>query len=178
MSKSSKDKIHEDTKMILEELQNNANKSINEIANQLGFSRQKVWRVIKNLEKNNTIWGYKAIVDEEKTGLQQYIILIKRTLKPLDKKLSDLIISKKLEKLVPKKNVRIKYSYYTHGSYDWIICIKTDNITNAKLFCEILIKTYHGYIKSFDLIQILFQLRENGILNPEAKKLHEFIETP
>ena len=66
MAKNSIRQIEEDEKQILLELSKNANKSINEIAKTCGFSRQKVWRIIKNLEKNNTIWGYVAVIDEEK----------------------------------------------------------------------------------------------------------------
>ena len=175
MAKSSKDKIDEDTQLILDELQKNASKSITEIATKLGFSRQKVWRVIKNLENDNTIWGYTAIVDEEKKGLTNYIVLIKRSNAPIDKKLTDLIITRKLEELVPKTNMVIEHSYYTHGTYDWVICFKTDNIKNAKLFCEILNKTYEGYIKDFDLIQIIFPIVIQGILNPDSEKLNQFL---
>ena len=175
MSKSSQVKIDEDTRLIIEEIQKNANKSINEIANKLNFSRQKVWRIIKNLEKNNTIWGYTAIIDEEEQGLTHYMLLIKRTLLPIDKKLGDLIISKNLGEFVPNEKVIIEHSYYTHGSYDWVIGFKTDNIKNAKLFCEIFNKLYQGYIKRYELLQIMFPIRVQGILNPEVEKFNQFL---
>ena len=66
MAKNSVKQIEQDEKKILEELSKNANKSINDIAEKCGFSRQKVWRVINNLEKNHAIWGYTAVVDEKK----------------------------------------------------------------------------------------------------------------
>ena len=59
-----------DEKSVLEELKKNAHDSINEIANRCGFSRQKVWRIIKNLEEERTIWGYTAIVNNQKKGLE------------------------------------------------------------------------------------------------------------
>ena len=45
MAKNSVKQIEQDEKKILEELKENANKSINDIAEKCGFSRQKVWRV-------------------------------------------------------------------------------------------------------------------------------------
>lgn len=51
MAKNSYQQIVEDEKKILDELQKNANKSINDVATSCGFSRQKVWRVIKTLKK-------------------------------------------------------------------------------------------------------------------------------
>jgi len=65
-------------KRYLFNLKKNANKSINDIAENCGFSRQKVWRLIHNLEKNNTIWGYVAVVNQEKLNKKSYIMLIKR----------------------------------------------------------------------------------------------------
>jgi len=52
MSKSSEEQIQIDERKIIDELRANSNKSINEIAEKLGFSRQKAWRIVKNLEKN------------------------------------------------------------------------------------------------------------------------------
>jgi len=49
MPKSSVKQIEQDEKRILDELTKNANKTINDIAETCGFSRQKVWRVIRNL---------------------------------------------------------------------------------------------------------------------------------
>lgn len=175
MAKSSKHKIEKDNNLVLDELQKNSKKSINEIAKKLGFSRQKVWRIIKELEDNKTIWGYTAVVNEEKKDLSSFVILIKRTLKPADKNLIDLIISRKLEELADELDVIIEHSYYTNGICDWIICLKSGNIANAKKFCEVLLKTYKGYIENYNLIEILFPIRVQGIINPELEKLNEFL---
>ncbi|MCJ7570641.1 MAG: Lrp/AsnC family transcriptional regulator [Candidatus Thermoplasmatota archaeon] len=97
MAKRSIKQIEKDNKRILDELAKNANKSINDIAESCHFSRQKVWRVINNLEKNNTIWGYVAVVDEEKLDKKSYILLMKRTNKPVEKKLINQIVNGELK---------------------------------------------------------------------------------
>ena len=89
MAKSSKKQIYEDELKVIAELQKNGKESIESIAKKCGFSRQKAWRIIKGLEENKTIWGYAAIVNEEKQRLKRYMILIKRTTLPLDEKLAD-----------------------------------------------------------------------------------------
>ena len=99
MAKSSKKKIYEDELKVIAELQKNAKESIDIIAKNCGYSRQKVWRIINRLEENKTIWGYTAVVNEERQGLKNYIILIKRTTLPIDEKLFDKIITRQLEKL-------------------------------------------------------------------------------
>jgi len=69
MPKSSKKQIDDDEKVVVQKLQKNSKESIDKIAKKCGFSRQKVWRIIKRLEKNKTIWGYHAIVDNKKITL-------------------------------------------------------------------------------------------------------------
>jgi len=75
MAKSSVKQIEQDERRILGELAKNANKSVNDIAETCGFSRQKVWRVINNLEKNHTIWGYIAVVNQEKLNKKDILCL-------------------------------------------------------------------------------------------------------
>ena len=102
MAKNSAKQIQQDEKRIIDELSKNANKSINDIAKTCGFSRQKVWRTVNNLEKNNTIWGYSTIVDEEKLDKKSYIMLVKRTNKPVSEVIKNKIIKREFVNLVKK----------------------------------------------------------------------------
>ena len=174
MAKNSAKQIIEDEKKIVRELSTNANKSINEIAKTCGFSRQKVWRIIKNLEKNNTIWGYTAVVDEEKQDLKSYMILIKRSIQPIDNGIIDRIIDRELVDASDKLHIRIKHSLYASGAYDWIICFNAFDLKNAKKFVEIVAKLFEGYISDIHLIEELFAAQKCGIVNPEIEKLKDF----
>ena len=174
MAKNSMLQIEEDERKILEELSTNANKSINEIAKTCKFSRQKVWRVIKNLEKNNTIWGYVAVIDEEKQGKRGYMILIKRTNKPLDDVLIDKIINRELQKKSDKRKVEILNSIYTNGIFDWVICFNAHDMREAKRFVEEVNKLFFGYISEIYLIEKMFNIESCGIDNPEKEKLRDF----
>jgi len=175
MAKSSRKQIDEDEKKILAVLESNAKESIDVIAKKCGFSRQKVWRVIKRLEKDHTIWGYAAVVDKEKQNLNGYTVLIKRSNKPFDRDLINKITTRELEDLVPKSQVRIENSIYVHGVYDWIISFTAEDIRQAKQFCEILNRTYQGYLSEVHLLEMMFSIRDKGILNPEINKLREFL---
>ena len=66
MSKSSSDKMDQDEKKILFELVKNSNENIEIISKRCGFSRQKTWRMIKQLEAKKLIWGYTAVFDNRK----------------------------------------------------------------------------------------------------------------
>ena len=175
MAKSSKEDIIKDEQKILEKLKTNANKSINEIAKECGFSRQKVWRIIKQLEKNRIIWGYTAIINEEKQGNDTYIILIKRTTQPLDEDLAEKIISRKIEDQMDKLQCKMVSSIYTHGLYDWVLIITAKEIKQAKQVCELLRMRYQKYLSEVILIKSLFPLKIQGITNPDGVKLKDFL---
>lgn len=174
MPKRSKKQIENDETIILQELEKNANKSINEIAKKCKFSRQKVWRIIKRLEKNNTIWGYVTVVDDQKKDLSAYSILIKRTNQPLDDALIENITKRKMEQIAVKLGVTIDSSFYVNGIYDWVICFNAPDIKQAKKFCESLNRMYQGFIKEIHLLEKMFPIKQCGIENPEIERLKEF----
>lgn len=174
MVKTSKNQVKTDEQKIIHILQGNSNKSVNDIAKKCNFSRQKVWRIIKHLEKTNNIWGYIAVVDEEKQGLKNYIILIKRNSAPLTKAIVDNIINRNLEIPAGKNNIIIENSAYLNGVYDWMISFSAEDIKQAKNFCELLNKLYEGVITDIQLLENIFSAKKSGIENPEMEKLGEF----
>jgi len=174
MPKSSKEQIYSDEKKVIFELQMNSNESIDTIAKNCGFSRQKVWRIIKRLEKNKTIWGYHAVIDIEKLGIKHYLILAKKAMKPATKT-ADMIVTRKIEKEAKKIGVTIHGSHYLHGHYDWQICFTAENLAKAKQFSEKLKTVYFPIIKDLELLEIIFTVKEGCIENPEVKKLKKFL---
>ena len=176
MAKNSYRQIIEDEKKILDELHKNANKSINEIAKSCGFSRQKVWRMIKNLERNNVIWGYTAVVDNSKQNLESFLVLIKRSNQPVSKDLLDNILNRKLVSASSKMEVRVVSSLYTNGVYDWVIIFNAKDVKEAKKFVESLNKVFEGYITEIQLIETMFSVQNGGIENPEKERLRDFFD--
>lgn len=176
MPKSSVKQIEKDEKKILNELSKNANRSINDIAKTLGFSRQKVWRVIKNLENNNTIWGYIPVLDQKKLDRESYILLVKRTNIPSKDKVINQIVNRELVNEVSLIGIQVTNSCFTQGTYDWIICFNAHNIKVAKTFVEKFNKKYEGYVKETHLHQNIFPLVNSGITNPEIEKLKDFLK--
>jgi len=176
MAKNSVAQIQKDEQKIIKELLKNANKSINEVAKTCNFSRQKVWRIIKTLEKNNTIWGYTAVVDEEKLEKKGYVILIKRTNKPVDKQVLDSIISRYMEEKADEIGINIRSSIYTNGIYDFMICIEADSIKNAKKFCENLTRNFSGFIQELHLLDKMFSIKKSGLKNPNVNNLRELFD--
>jgi DNA-binding Lrp family transcriptional regulator len=173
MPKNSKKKITRDRNEFIKQLQKNSNLNINEIAYSCGFSRQKVWRIRNNLENDNTIWGYRAVINDEKLGKKNFVLLIKKTINPLNKKYDEKIQEGNLKTIANQLKITIDSSYYVNGIYDWIIVFSADNIVKAKLFCEYLLKDYQDYISEFQLLEGLFCLQKHGIYNPNKEILKE-----
>jgi DNA-binding Lrp family transcriptional regulator len=160
---------------ILFELQKNAKKSIDEIAKHYGYTRQRVWSIIKQLEQKNVIWGYTTIIDEEKCSLQKFILLLKRSTQTLEAKTADDIAVSRLEKEYMHMGINIESSYYIHGEYDWVLIFTAKDLKQAKKFSGVLLEKYPGVITKTNLMRILFTQRTSNILNPDAMKLREFL---
>lgn len=174
MAKSKKE-ISSNARKILDAIEGNAWQSSIEISEKIGLSRQTVQKTIRKLEKGHVIWGYQVIVDEEKKGFSNYLMLIKRTTKPIDEKLLDKDIGEKIEKEALNIGVKIETSLYCHGSYDWIISIMATDIKYAKKFTEQIKTIYGEYIVELQLLETLFFVKKQGILNPDVDKLKEFV---
>ena len=175
MSKSSRDQIYKDEKKILSELVKNSNEKIETIAKHCGFSRQKTWRFIKQLEAKGLIWGYTAIFNEEKIGRKHFILMVKRTTKQLEEKTIDKIVSRKLEDLVAELGITIENSSYVHGEYDWVLTFTAEDIKQAKKFSDSLVAYHPGVIEKITIMQTLMFIRKHYILNPEKMKLKDFL---
>jgi DNA-binding Lrp family transcriptional regulator len=175
MAKSSREQLAKDDRKILAELQKNSNESIDTIAKHCGFSRQKVWRTIKQLEKNRMIWGYTAIIDDGKMGQKHFILLMKRKQKGFDEKIVDTLLSRSFDSTMSKMGTTIETSSYIHGEYDWITTFTASGIRQAKQFCNSIQIAYPDVFERVVLIETLFDIKKQHILNPDAKKLKELL---
>ena len=77
---------------IIEFLLVDPTRSIREMAKELKSYRQTIWRRKKKLEEEKVIWGYTAVIDENKRNNVLYLILMK--MKPMTPGLADTIIKR------------------------------------------------------------------------------------
>jgi len=170
MPKTSKEQIADDEKKIIHELQKNSKENIDKIAKKCGFSRQKVWRVIKRLEKNEIIWGYSTIVDNKKIDLTHYTMLVKRSIVPIDEKLRNQISEEQLDNYFPELNITLEDCLYVNGRYDWIISFTAPGIKEMKKFCEKLMSKFPEHMGAYEVLETIIPIRKQGIKNPSAKE--------
>lgn len=173
MPKVSEEQIQIDEKKVIAELRENSNKSINEIAEKLGFSRQKVWRIVRRLEKENIIWGYGAVIDEEKLGFEYYILLLKKNVQPVKAEAIKNITSREIEDYIRKMDCYMISSLYTNGFYDWIVIFTAPDTIQAKKVSELFINRYHEFLTEVKLLETIFPAKIKGKVNPDIKKLRD-----
>ncbi|HIH28479.1 MAG TPA: Lrp/AsnC family transcriptional regulator [Thermoplasmata archaeon] len=177
MAKSSKKQIDQDEKRVIEQLQRNSNESIDKIAKTCGFSRQKVWRIIKRLENNKTIWGYTAVPDKDKQGVRHYIMLLKQSNQPAGEIIDNVLDS--FKKYAGKNlGVFVQTACVLQGEYDMMLCFTAKDISVAKRFTELLKKRYAAYISDITIVEDIFSIRISGMMNPKVDDLKEFLPTP
>ncbi len=175
MVKGTKGLKEEDEKTLLYELVRNSKKSIDSIATRCGFSRQKTWRLIKELEKKKLIWGYTAVFDEEKIGQKHFVFLAKRKiLTRIDDNILDTVILRKLESGAADIGVIVESSFYVHGEADWMLTATAKNIQQARKFSEEIMTLFPGVFEKISILQTMMFVKKNYILNPERSKLKEF----
>ena len=175
MLKSGKEQMDKDEKKLLRILQQNSNHNIEQLANDSGFSTQKLLRIKKRLEKNNIIWGYSTITDYNHIGLKHYTLLVKRSKNPLSKELIDDVTKGFLENRFPEGKITIENVYYVHGEYDWIISFTSPDTLTMKKFCDKMIKLFSEFISSYSVQQTIIPIRKQGIKNPTAIKQKDFL---
>jgi DNA-binding Lrp family transcriptional regulator len=175
MAKSSKKQIDQDEKRVIEQLQRNSNESIDKIAKTCGFSRQKVWRIVKRLENNKTIWGYTAVPDKEKQGMHHYIMLIKRSNTPAGD-IIDTVIDGFKKYSAKNLGIFVQTACVLQGSYDMLLCFTAKDISSAKRFTEMINKKYSAYISDIMMLEDIFSIRISGMMNPKIDDLKEFFK--
>ena len=173
MPKSSRQQIDDDEKKVLRELQKNSKESIDKIAKKCGFSRQKVWRIIKRLEKNKTIWGYHAVIDDEKINMKSYVMLLKRTNEPIGDRIDD-IIKASIDEIGQIVSVNVQVNSYLHGIYDWMFCFTAEDIRQAKKFSEELNNRFSKYIQEIHIMEEIFPLKKCESINPNISKIKDY----
>lgn len=175
MPKRSEERLLHDEQKVLRLLQTNGKESIDVIAKQCNFSRQKVGRLIKKLEDEKIIWGYSAICDEERYQLKHYLMMIKRTTNALDKPVIDEVLTTRLDDLLPGAVIKMEHIEYTNGCFDGVFTFLAKDLMTAKKFCERFQQHFRKYIASYELLEGIFFIRKQMLRNPQLKTQIDFL---
>ena len=172
--KNNSESITDDEKKVLDALEKNGKESIDKIAKICGFSRQKVWRIVKHFEENKTIWGYVGIQNENVKDLRHFILLVKRSTLPFDPTFKKKVIFEKVETYLPGE-IKVEDIYYTHGRYNAVVTFQASDLIIAKKFIQQIQKRLGAYLEEYLLLETLFPVRKRGLKNPDIKKFLDYL---
>lgn len=114
---------------ILDILEKSDKKLTNEqIAQMIGSSEEEVAEIIKGLEKDNTIVGYKTMINWEKTEREHVTALIELKITPQRGEGFDRIA----EKIY--KYSQVRSLFLMSGSYDLCVIIEGESMKDVALF--------------------------------------------
>lgn len=175
MSKTSKKQILIDQMTLVKILFRHGYTSMAELKKKVPYSRQKLWRTIKLFKRKKLIIGFHPIIDEKQLGLKGYMLLIKRSMMPMDKQhltgLTNGVIQKKADEL----DVLIDSFTYVHGSdIDFILSFYALNLLPAIKFKNAISETYGKTAQNVTLIETLTPIIKNGLQYPGKKDLETF----
>lgn len=173
---NSNNKLSNKRSIFLKSLFEDPTRSDREIASHMGSYRQKIWRERKRLESENVVWGYTAIVDENKYNYVVYLVLLK--LKPMSKELADLMTRRKGKHEPEKQNIRLINVLFVNGEYDCLIMFSAPDHATARRYYDSLRIAYDEFLlEKPAIVDVNFALVREGKTNPELMKLYEFVPT-
>jgi DNA-binding Lrp family transcriptional regulator len=149
-------------------------RSLNEMAKSLNVYRQTLWRRKKKLEEDKIIWGYTAVIDENKLGNVIYLIMMK--MKPMTRGLADVICRRVKNDEMSKTGVRLIDAFHVNGEFDWVLRFSAPDYATARRYYDALRVIYEDYlIEKPVIVDVNFILKAEGMRNPEIEKLHHFV---
>lgn len=151
--------------------------SIREMGRKLNCYRQTIWRRKKQMEEDKIIWGYTAVIDENKLSKRIFLVLMKT--KPMTEDMANIIIQRIKNNEPGRKNIRLIDSFQVNGEFDWILRFSAPNHTTARTYYDILRTVYQDYlIDKPVIVDVNFILVAEGKRNPEIDHLRELAITP
>ena len=128
----------------------------------------------KELEADHVVWGYTAVVNENK--LNHIIYLAQFRIQPISKAFVDLLIKRLTTGAPDKMKIRIIDIFYVEGEYDCFIKFSAPDSITARKYYEKLRVTYKDFFRGDpSLSSVIFPIAKDSKLNPEIDKLYEFV---
>ena len=150
--------------------------SVDEIAIKLGFSKQKVYRIIRKY-KNNSIKDTSKRNDFEMK--RYFFVLVKKTNKPMaygliEKNLIEKFKSNEYSEL----NIKINCCFSTNGISDLLFFISAKNILQTKEFCNLVSSSFSEYVSGIEVIELLSPIEKKQNFNFSLNNLSSFQNSP
>jgi DNA-binding Lrp family transcriptional regulator len=149
------------------------------IATRLGLSKQKVWRVIKKMEKGGVILSHPSSLNPRKMGKRTFLLLFERSSRPMDNRFVELVLRPRIIEETEQKGIKavVEDSYYLNGVHDWAIIITVDEHKDLLKWIELWRRDYAEYYTKISQSEIMWIHQRNSILNKDMKELYDVLRS-
>ncbi|MGC8742747.1 MAG: Lrp/AsnC family transcriptional regulator [Verrucomicrobiia bacterium] len=148
---------------LLKLLRDNPNLTIDELSRLLNIPKETVEEKIKTLKKEGVVLGYRAVLNEEKLGIDLVRALIEVKITPERGGGFD-----RLAERIAKYD-EVRSCYLMSGAYDLMVIVEGDNLKDVARFVSEKLATIPGVISTATHF-MLKPYKEQGILmKPEAE---------
>jgi DNA-binding Lrp family transcriptional regulator len=156
---------------LLKLLQENASLRPAQLAGMLNLSQEEVETRIRNYEKDHVILAYRAILDEEKLGMELVRAVIEVKITPERGGGFD-----RLAERIAKYS-EVKSCYLMSGGYDLLVIVEGKNLRDVASFVSEKLATIHGVISTATHF-ILKPYKEQGVLMRYEEEEERLAVTP
>jgi len=156
---------------LLKLLQENASLRPAQLAGMLNTSQEEVETRIRNYEKDHVILAYRAILDEEKLGMELVRAVIEVKITPERGGGFDRLA----ERIA--KYAEVKSCYLMSGGYDLLVIVEGKNLRDVASFVSEKLATIHGVISTATHF-ILKPYKEQGVLMRYEEEEERLAVTP
>ncbi|NRA88866.1 MAG: Lrp/AsnC family transcriptional regulator [Rhizobiales bacterium] len=139
---------------LLQALQQNCRRGLNDIASAIGSSASSLWRRLKNLEERGVIERYSIVINHRKMGIRESAYVHVRLEKHNEENIE------KFAKIVLESN-HILECNYTTGEYDFVLKVISVDMRQFHKFLRDTLMS-QDYISHTHTTVILDCLKENS----------------
>mgnify|MGYP006285231157 FL=1 len=159
MVKISQKQYREDRKKIIYELKSNPKADVKEIADKLGFSKQKIYNVRRKLNTSQNKQTFEGFFHH---GPRRFIILAKM-LSTIDGTNDDRNINFPSIQKLKQMGITVEFSYLTNGDSDVVIGISSESVMGAKMFCNMMKRCLCDTIRDIEVTEVLRPVEFNDV---------------
>lgn len=170
MAKNSKKNLQKSKEKILSLMKNDGTMSDFSISQKLECSRQKIWRIRRELEQDGIIWGYSIIINQKKRNRKDFIILLKRSEKIMNEKCANSLIFDEFHDLIENGDIEIETIMCLYGVFDLMLIVNAPNVFSVKSFISDIKGSWSDYFEKIVMLESLEILKKNYIKNPNLSE--------
>jgi len=125
---------------------------VKDLSKKIGFSEQKIYKIKREYQNKDK---HRLYSFNQEKDIRKFFVLIKLDAPSKIKNTIEEIFQTFIVNTSYKTHFQINFSYKTYGKTDFIFQISSEEIIDAKLFCNIIKKIFGSDLRNIEIIEIL-----------------------